>query len=137
MPHLTVESRRRSELIDITAQVRDLVARNQVTEGALLLFVPHTTAGIFINENADPDVAEDILTTLSGLVPRQGAYRHGEGNSDAHIKAVLTGSSVLVPISQGRLELGTWQGIYLAEFDGPRRRRVTAAFLAPLPEVKA
>ncbi|GFN22877.1 secondary thiamine-phosphate synthase enzyme YjbQ [Thermanaeromonas sp. C210] len=134
MPYLTVQSRRRAELIDITDQVRDLVARHKVTEGALLLFVPHTTAGILINENADPDVAEDILATLADLVPRQGAYRHGEGNSDAHIKTVLTGSSVLVPIFQGRLGLGTWQGIYLAEFDGPRRRQVTATFLAPIPE---
>ncbi|MGI9951626.1 secondary thiamine-phosphate synthase enzyme YjbQ [Moorellaceae bacterium AZ2] len=133
MPRLTVQSRQRVELIDITSEVRDLVTRYKVAEGALLLFVPHTTAGILINENADPDVERDILATLSRLIPREGDYHHGEGNSDAHVKAVLTGSSVLVPISQGRLDLGTWQGIYVAEFDGPRRRQVTATFLAPIP----
>jgi len=133
MPRLTVQSRQRVELIDITSQVQELVAQHKITSGACLIFVPHTTAGIFINENADPDVERDILAALSRLVPRNGDYFHQEGNSDAHIKAILTGSSVLVPIAQGRLDLGTWQAIYFAEFDGPRRRQVIVTFLDLVP----
>ena len=92
--------------------------------GAVIVFVPHTTAGVTINEGADPSVVRDILESLRRLVPRDAGYRHGEGNSDAHIKASLVGSSVTVPLEHGRLRLGTWQSIYLAEFDGPRTRRV-------------
>ncbi|MCG0278319.1 MAG: secondary thiamine-phosphate synthase enzyme YjbQ [Thermanaeromonas sp.] len=132
MLQLTVHSRQRVELINITLEVQALIDQHKISSGACLLFVPHTTAGIIINENADPDVVRDILTTLLRLVPQHGDYRHLEGNSDAHIKAVLTGSSVIVPISQGRLQLGTWQAIYFAEFDGPRRRQVLVSFLAPI-----
>lgn len=132
MLQLTVHSRQRVELINITSQVQALIDQHKINSGACLLFVPHTTAGIILNENADPDVARDILTTLSRLVPPHGDYQHLEGNSDAHIKAVLTGSSVIIPISQGRLQLGTWQAVYFAEFDGPRRRQVLVSFLAPL-----
>ena len=92
--------------------------------GLISVFVPHTTAGVTINEGADPSVIRDIAESLRRLVPRDAGYRHGEGNSDAHIKASLMGSSVLVPVEQGHLRLGTWQSIYLAEFDGPRNRRV-------------
>jgi len=90
--------------------------------------MPHTTAGLTINENADPDVARDILAGLARLVPATGDYRHAEGNSDAHLKASLVGSSVTVPVVDGRLALGTWQGIYFCEFDGPRRRHVLVGF---------
>ena len=121
---LHVSTRSRAELIDITAQVQDLVRSSEVSEGICLVYVPHTTAGVTINEGADPDVRRDILEQLERLVPEDGRYHHLEGNADAHIKASLLGSSVLVPISGGRLSLGTWQAIFLAEFDGPRRRRV-------------
>ena len=92
--------------------------------GTCHVYVPHTTAGLTINENADPDVARDILADLARLVPAEGDYRHAEGNSDAHIKASLVGFSAMVPVVDGRPALGTWQGVYLCEFDGPRRRRV-------------
>lgn len=121
---LQVSTRSRAELIDITAQVQDLVKGSEVSEGICLVYVPHTTAGVTINEGADPDVRRDMLEQLERLVPEDGRYHHLEGNADAHIKASLLGSSVLVPISGGRLLLGTWQAIFLAEFDGPRSRRV-------------
>jgi secondary thiamine-phosphate synthase enzyme len=120
----SVGTHSRSELIDVTAQVQRVVAASGLREGLALVFCPHTTAGMTINENADPDVVHDILNALEKLVPWQAGYRHGEGNSAAHIKASLMGSSVTVVIRDGRLQLGTWQGIYLCEFDGPRQRRV-------------
>ncbi|GAB4263556.1 secondary thiamine-phosphate synthase enzyme YjbQ [Deferrisoma sp.] len=122
METLTVKTPRRECLVDITAAVAEVVQRR----GGVLctVFVPHTTAGVTINENADPDVVTDLLQHLSELVPRNRPYRHTEGNSDAHIKATLVGSSVQVPVVGGRLALGTWQGIFLAEFDGPRTRKV-------------
>jgi secondary thiamine-phosphate synthase enzyme len=101
-----------------------VAAKFNVKEGACLVYVPHTTAGITINENADPAVRLDIMSTLDRAVPWQGPYRHAEGNSAAHVKASLVGFSILVPISGGRLVLGTWQGIYFCEFDGPRTRKV-------------
>jgi len=110
-------------MMDITSAVREAVAASSVKDGLCHVFVPHTTAGITINENADPDVVKDILAGLEALVP-QLPYRHSEGNSRAHIKASLLGSSVSIPIENYRLFLGTWQGIYFAEFDGPRRRTV-------------
>ena len=114
-------------MIDITDRVA-AVARNAGGDGACLVFVSHTTAGVTINENADPDVQHDILLTLDELIPRvRGGYRHGEGNSDAHVKASLVGSSETVLVEGGRLVLGTWQGIYFAEFDGPRTRRMHLA----------
>ena len=109
--------------IDITGQVRKIVAAGNVQNGLCQIFVPHTTAGVTINENADPDVVTDMLAALGKMVPDL-PYRHTEGNSPAHVKSSLVGCSITVPISEGRLCLGTWQGIYFCEFDGPRTRKV-------------
>ena len=109
--------------IDITGQVRKIVAAGNVQNGLCQIFVPHTTAGVTINENADPDVVTDMLAALGKMVPDL-PYRHSEGNSPAHVKSSLVGCSITVPISEGRLCLGTWQGIYFCEFDGPRTRKV-------------
>ena len=109
--------------IDITGQVRKIVASGNVKNGLCQIFVPHTTAGVTINENADPDVVTDMLAALGKMVPDLH-YRHSEGNSPAHVKSSLVGCSITVPISEGRLCLGTWQGIYFCEFDGPRTRKV-------------
>jgi len=127
MLEISIQTRRRTDLIDITAQVQQAVHRLEVREGVITVFVPHTTAGIMINENADPDVSADIAATLDRLVPWEGPYRHGEGNAAAHVKASLVGSSVQVPVKNQRLALGTWQGIFFCEFDGPRHRRVWVA----------
>lgn len=111
------------QMIDITAQVQSFVTQNALSEGMVLVYCPHTTAAITINENADPDVVHDILTTLDRVYPWTcPAYRHNEGNSAAHLKASTIGCSELVPVTGGRLLLGTWQGIYFCEFDGPRQR---------------
>ena len=110
--------------IDITSQIERIVSRANVRGGICHIFVPHTTAGLTINENADPTVRADIIKELDKVVPWNGDYAHGEGNSAAHIKASLMGSSLTTIVSEGKLKLGTWQGIYLAEFDGPRTRRV-------------
>jgi len=118
-----VATESRSQMMDITSRVRDVVRRSGVSSGACLVYVPHTTAGVTVNENADPAVAADILEHLEKLVSR-GRYRHREGNADSHIKASLMGFSLLLPVRDGDLSLGTWQGIFLCEFDGPRRRRV-------------
>ena len=117
----TIQTSRRNEFIDITAQVQDLV--EEVSEGVATVFVPHTTTGITINENADPAVPRNILKKLEKLIPQQYNYSHMEGNSDAHIKASLFGSSVRVIIKDGQLLLGTWQSIFFCEFDGPRTRK--------------
>ena len=109
--------------IDITGQVRKIVASGNVQYGLCQIFVPHTTAGVTLNENADPDVVTDMLAALKQMVPDLH-YRHSEGNSPAHVKSSLVGCSITVPISEGRLCLGTWQGIYFCEFDGPRTRKV-------------
>lgn len=121
---LTIATHSRVELVDITSQVAAAVADSGCRRGLAHLFVQHTTAGITINENADPDVVTDILAALARQVPDDGPYRHGEGNSPAHVKASLMGFSLAVPIREGAPALGTWQGIYLCEFDGPRRRRL-------------
>ena len=121
---IEVSTASRSQLVDITSMVREVVRKTGARDGMCLVYVPHTTAGITINEAADPAVAADILGHLEKLVPRGGGYRHREGNADAHIKASLTGFSAAVPMAGGDLELGTWQGIFLCEFDGPRRRKV-------------
>ncbi len=110
-------------MIDITERVQKKVRGMGVTDGICIVYVPHTTAGITVNESADPAVAADILEHLEKLVP-QGRYRHREGNADSHIKASLMGSSVILILDRGALELGTWQGIFLCEFDGPRKRWV-------------
>lgn len=114
----------RAQMVDVTAQVASELVASGVKTGVCYIYVPHTTAGVTINENADPDVVTDILNGLERLVPLKGDYRHVEGNSDAHIKASLMGFTVSVPIIDGRLALGTWQGIYFCEFDGPRRRKM-------------
>ena len=120
---LEVETWSRSQMVDITGRVRDALRKGGVTEGICVVYVPHTTAGVTINENADPAVAVDILEQLEKLVPRR-RYHHGEGNADAHIKASLMGLSLTLLVEQSDLVLGTWQGIFLCEFDGPRRRHV-------------
>jgi len=119
-----VKTNRQTELIDITRQVQAVIDKAGTKEGVCYVFVPHTTAAITINENADPSVSRDILTTLNQVIPFQGPYQHMEGNSPAHIKASLLGCSLTVLIDAGKLVLGTWQGIFLCEFDGPRDREV-------------
>ena len=125
-----VETTKREDLVDISARVAEVVTAAGAVDGVVVVSSPHTTAGITINENADPDVARDILTGLERLFPRQGGWRHVEGNSDAHLKTAVVGSSVTIPIEGGQPALGTWQAVYLAEFDGPRTRRVTVTVLA-------
>jgi secondary thiamine-phosphate synthase enzyme len=117
---LSVRTERRTQLQDVTAAVAKLVQDAAVHSGICYLYVPHTTAGIMINENADPDVAADIEAALARLVPQDAGYRHAEGNSDSHIKTSLVGTSATIFISEGKLELGRWQGIFFCEFDGPR-----------------
>lgn len=121
---LSIRTHSRSELMDITPLVKDIVRKSKIENGVCYVFVPHTTAGITINENADPSVRQDILAELDKLVPWQGDYSHLEGNAAAHIKASLVGSSETIPVEKGDLVLGTWQGVFFAEFDGPRRREV-------------
>ncbi len=123
---ISVETRQRVELVDVTGQLQQVVKASGVTEGILMACVQHTTAGLTINENADPDVVRDLLAHLEKLVPERGSFHHSEGNSDAHIKSSLVGASLTLPVSQGRLVLGTWQGVYFCEFDGPRSRRLLA-----------
>lgn len=125
-----VITRDKDWLEDVTHRVKEIVRRLKVEEGLCHLYVPHTTAGIIVNENADPSVAVDILERLEALVPRGGRYHHAEGNAAAHIKASLVGHSATVPIEGGQLALGQWQGIYLAEFDGPRERTVVVSVVA-------
>lgn len=121
---IEVRTRLHDELVDITAQVQQVVSQSGIKTGLCHVFVPHTTAGLTLNENWDPDVRRDMLVALDKLVPWDDGYQHGEGNSAAHVKASLMGFSQLLPVESGRLTLGSWQGVYLAEFDGPRRRRV-------------
>ena len=122
---LKVKSRQREELVEFTDLVREKLQESGVREGIVLLFTQHTTAGLTINENADPDVPRDMLHALRTLIPQHGmGFRHGEQNSDAHIKTSLVGTSVTVPFSDGKLVLGRWQGIFLCEFDGGRERQV-------------
>ena len=121
-----VKTARRYEMIDITTQVAGIVNTSGITAGDCIVYCPHTTAAITINENADPDVVHDMLMTLEELLPQdRRGYRHNEGNSDAHVKSSLVGPTQQILINNGRLSLGTWQGIYFCEFDGPRSRRVT------------
>ena len=120
----SIRTHSRTELIDITAQVQKFVQESKVQSGLLTLFVPHTTAAVTINENADPSVQQDILSELNRLIPFSGPYQHTEGNSAAHVKSTLVGSSQTLFLQGGRLALGTWQGLYFCEFDGPRSRKV-------------
>jgi len=120
----SVHTRNRTDFIDITPEVTNALRSAGVKDGLCQVFIPHTTAGVTINENADPDVRSDIMNALEKLVPWTGGYRHFEGNSAAHIKASLMGFSITVPVENGKLVLGTWQCIYFCEFDGPRTRKV-------------
>ncbi|MGI6647889.1 MAG: secondary thiamine-phosphate synthase enzyme YjbQ [Bacillota bacterium] len=126
---LTVKTSRRTEMIDLTSEIEAVVAQSGVEEGLCCVYVPHTTAGVTINENADPTVCRDIETVLETLIPWNGPYTHSEGNSAAHLKSSLMGCSQTLIIEKGRLALGTWQGVYLAEFDGPRQRQVWVKIL--------
>jgi secondary thiamine-phosphate synthase enzyme len=121
---LSIKTSAREEIVNITDQVQRAVAASGVKSGIVLVYSPHTTAGITIQENADPDVRADILAHLRELVPHSPKFRHREGNSDAHIKSALVGASQAIPVVDGRLLLGTWQAIFFCEFDGPRSRRV-------------
>jgi secondary thiamine-phosphate synthase enzyme len=122
---ITVETKRREETIDITSRVKAAVTRAKIEDGIVTVTVAHTTAAVFVNENADSDVQKDLLTALERMVPRDAKYDHAEGNGPAHIKSVLVGNSVTLAIRDGAIALGTWQGVYLAELDGPRERSAT------------
>jgi len=124
MWEINVSSKKRNEMIDLTYDIQKLSDEENLTEGHLLVYVPHTTAGITINEGADPSVQRDIIETLKKLIPENGDYHHMEGNSDAHIKASLLGSSVTVMVQNKKMILGTWQHIFFYEGDGPRTRKV-------------
>lgn len=122
---LKVRSQQREELVEFTDQVQDKLTESGAKEGVVVLYVQHTTAGLTVNENADPDVPRDMLHALRTLIPQHGmGFRHGEENSDAHIKASLVGTSATIPFAEGKLLLGRWQGIFLCEFDGGRERKV-------------
>lgn len=124
MEKFIVSSSQETQIIDITSQLQSIVSSSKIEEGVCHVFIPHTTAGIAINENADPDVKADMLMEINKVIPFQDNYRHMEGNSAAHIKATLFGNSQTVLIENGRIQLGTWQGIFFCEFDGPRTRKV-------------
>jgi secondary thiamine-phosphate synthase enzyme len=124
MKTLVVTSSQREEFIDVTPLIETAVAESGVTEGVAVCFVPHTTAGITVNEAADPDVRHDLLNKLAREIPRVDGYRHAEGNSDAHLKASLMGCSLQLLVQAGRPVLGRWQGVYFCEFDGPRSRQL-------------
>jgi len=123
MNTIEIRTRAKEEFVDLTAEVGRLVAASGVASGLCIVAVPHTTAGVTVNENADPDVRADLLMTLRRIVPDSLPYAHAEGNSPAHVKASLVGSSVTLFVEGGRLQLGTWQGIFFCEFDGPRTRK--------------
>jgi len=125
-----IRTKRREELVNITPLVNQALKKAGIRSGLCVVFVPHTTAGVTINENADPDVPDDIIMGLKKIVPLSFPFKHGEGNSDAHLKSSVIGSSVMVPVEGERLCLGTWQGIFFCEFDGPRSRRVLFQFIS-------
>jgi secondary thiamine-phosphate synthase enzyme len=131
MDELTISTTQREELIDLTAQVADRVLRSGLVDGLVHLWCNHTTAGLTINENADPDVKTDLLLALREIVPEGLPYRHGEGNSPSHVKSSLVGCQLSVPVVSGRLALGTWQGILFCEFDGPRPSRRVRLTMIP------
>lgn len=131
MKQFTVHTNARSEMIDITGRIRSLLKESKVQSGICHIFIPHTTAAVTINENADPDVPRDILMELDKIVPLNDRYRHGEGNSAAHIKASIVGASEMIFIEDAELVLGTWQSVFFCEFDGPRTRKVIVR-LTPL-----
>ena len=124
MQTITVKTDRRTQFVDVTEMVQRLVARSGIVSGVCYVYVPHTTAGVTINEHADPDVATDVEGAFDRMVPTVGPYRHAEGNSDSHIKAILVGASQVIFVESGKLALGPWQGIFFCEFDGPRERKM-------------
>ncbi len=126
---IKVKTKAKTELIDITSEIQGLVRSSGLDEGFCMLYVPHTTAAVTINESADPSVKTDILMVLNKIVPWEAGYRHLEGNSPAHIKATIVGASELISIEKGNLVLGTWQGIFFCEFDGPRTRKLHVKFI--------
>jgi secondary thiamine-phosphate synthase enzyme len=126
---ITVKTSSRTEFVDITAEVQKAVSASGIQSGLCMVYVPHTTAAVTINEGADPSVKKDILMILNRIVPWQAEYRHMEGNSPAHVKSTVVGASELVMVENGRLLLGTWQGIFFCEFDGPRTRKVHLKFM--------
>src|SRR5664280_2327984 len=130
MKEISLETHSRVEMIDITAAVQKAAGEEKIEEGVCLVYTPHTSAAITINENADPDVPRDILVALDRAVPLSADYRHAEGNSAAHVKSSLVGASELIIIERGRLVLGTWQSIFFCEFDGPRTRKVLISIIA-------
>lgn len=124
METLRVKTRRRTQLVDVTELVERVVGESGVDSGVCYVYVPHTTAGVTINEHADPDVASDLEGVFDRLVPHSGPYRHAEGNTDSHAKTVMVGTSRVIFVEKGKLVLGTWQGVFLCEFDGPRERKI-------------
>jgi secondary thiamine-phosphate synthase enzyme len=129
METFEVHTSRREELIRVTSALQELVDAKGWRDGALVVYCPHTTAALTVNEAADPDVAADLVMALSRLLPREAGYKHVEGNSDAHIKTTLVGPSQTLIVSGGRIQLGTWQGVFLCEWDGPRNRKLWAQWL--------
>lgn len=125
-----VKTSRRAQLLDVTEKVADAVKRAGVSDGVCHVFVPHTTAGVTVNEGADPDVARDIEAHLARMVPKDADFAHGEGNSDSHVKTALIGPACTAPVRAGRLALGTWQAIFLCEWDGPRTRKIEVSVSA-------
>jgi len=124
MQMLRVKTNRRTQLVDVTREIEQVVAESGTKEGVCYVYVPHTTAAVMINEHADPDVASDLEGVFDRLVPDKGPYRHAEGNTDSHAKAVMVGASQVIFVERGKLALGTWQGVFFCEFDGPRERKM-------------
>jgi len=128
---INIKTRSHTELLDITDHVHKFIKDNQIQQGVCMIYVPHTTAAVTINENADPSVRQDVLMVVNNIIPlNNSAYKHLEGNSAAHIKSILIGASQLVPVQDSKLDLGTWQGIFFCEFDGPRNRKFSIQMLA-------
>lgn len=127
---LSIKTRKRTEFVDITSDINQLIQKSGTDQGLCMIYVPHTTAAVTINESADPSVKSDILMVLNQIIPWEANYRHLEGNSPAHIKSTLVGSSELIAIDNSRLILGTWQGVFFCEFDGPRTRKVDVRIVA-------
>lgn len=130
MEKLRLETRQREEILDITGLVEQFISKQKSDSGLVAVYCPHTTAAVSVNENADPDVKRDLLFHLRKSIPQSAEFRHSEDNADAHIKAVLTGLSQVLLVENGEIQLGTWQGIYFCEFDGPRNREVWLKFIA-------
>jgi len=133
MKTLRIKTARRTQFVDITREVESVVLDSRVSSGVCYVYVPHTTAGVAINEHADPYVARDVEGIFDRLIPHEGPYRHAEGNTDSHMKAILTGTGHTVLVANGKLALGTWQGIFLCEFDGPRERTVFVKVVRDAP----